>query len=177
VPAVPRRRHRRLDQRASRGPVWHLDTRQQPPRTRNRNTSARPHRPPYDSTPILIDRVRRKRQRLRSNGSIESDSAVHHPLSADTPARRVTPDRVITFSRSQPPCHVQLNDVEDDPALHDRRRASDGGRARAAGAPLRLAGAWRVGATSDPRQRRAGARHSPSRRTPVSPRECWRGLA
>ena len=37
------------------------------------------------------------------------------------------------FSRSQPPCHVQLNDVEDDPALHDRRRSSDGGRARAAG--------------------------------------------
>ena len=41
----------------------------------------------------------------------------------------------------------------------------------------RFAGAWRVGATSDPRQRRAGARHRPSRRTPVSPRECWRGLA
>jgi hypothetical protein len=34
-----------------------------------------PHMPPYDSTPILIDRVRRKRQRLRSNGSIGSDSA------------------------------------------------------------------------------------------------------
>jgi hypothetical protein len=77
--------------------VGHLDTRQQPHGTRNHNTSARPHRPPYDSTPILIDRVRRNRQRLRSNGSIESDSAVHHPLSADTPARRVTPDRVITF--------------------------------------------------------------------------------
>jgi len=64
------------------------------------HTSARPHRPPYDSTPILIDRVRRKRQRLRSNGSIESDSAIYHPLSADTPARRVTPDRVITSVRT-----------------------------------------------------------------------------
>ena len=65
------------------------------------HTSARPHRPPYDSTPILIDRVRRKRQRLRSNGSIESDSAVHHPLSADTPARRVTLDRVLTLVATQ----------------------------------------------------------------------------
>jgi hypothetical protein len=75
VPAVPRRRHRRLDHHASLCPVWHRDIRQRQPGTGNRNTSARPHRPPDDSTPILIDRVRRKRQRLRSNGSIESDSA------------------------------------------------------------------------------------------------------
>ena len=37
--------------------------------------------PPYDSTPILIRRVRRKRQRLRSNGSIESDPARQRRLS------------------------------------------------------------------------------------------------
>jgi hypothetical protein len=51
-------------------------TRQWQPGTRNRTTSARPHRPSHDSTPIAIRRVRRKRQRLRSNGSIESDPAV-----------------------------------------------------------------------------------------------------
>ena len=36
---------------------------------------AGPYRPLYDSTPILIRRVRRRRQRLRSNDSIESDPA------------------------------------------------------------------------------------------------------
>ena len=106
MPAVPRSRHRRLDHRASHSPVWHLDTRQQPQGTRNRHTSARPHPPPYDSTPILIDRVRRTRQRLRSNGSIESDPAIHPPLSADTPARRVTLDRVLTLIRSNPVCRA-----------------------------------------------------------------------
>jgi hypothetical protein len=88
----------RLDHRASHRPVWHRGTPQQTQGTRNRTTSARPHPPPYDSTAISIDRVRRKRQRLRSNGSIESDSAVHHPLSAESPARRVTPDRVLPFA-------------------------------------------------------------------------------
>jgi hypothetical protein len=58
----------------------HLDTRQPQIGTGNRHSSAPGKRPPYDSTPILIRRVRR---RLRSNGSIESDSAVRRrPSSA-----------------------------------------------------------------------------------------------
>jgi hypothetical protein len=55
------------------------------------------HRPPYDSTPILIRRIRRKRQRLRSNGSIESDPARQRQPSRRALARRVTPDRVLPF--------------------------------------------------------------------------------
>jgi hypothetical protein len=36
----------------------------------------------HDSTPIVIPRVRRKRQRLGPNGSIESDPAVNVGLEA-----------------------------------------------------------------------------------------------
>ena len=62
---------------------------------RNWQTSPRPHRPPYDSTPILIRRVRRRRQRLRSNGSFESDPASQPQRSMRAHVRRVTPDRVL----------------------------------------------------------------------------------
>jgi hypothetical protein len=75
VPAVPRSRHHRLDQRASPCPVWHQNTRQPPPGHRELQHISAPAPASGDSTPILIDRVRRKRQRLRSNGSIESDPA------------------------------------------------------------------------------------------------------
>jgi hypothetical protein len=63
-------------------------------------TPARPHRPPYDSTPILTDRVRRRRQRLRSNGSIESDAADRR-LARSTDLRRVTLDTVLPFVDSE----------------------------------------------------------------------------
>jgi hypothetical protein len=95
VRAIPRSRHRRLDHRASRCPVWRLDARQRQPGTADRNTSARPRRPPDDSTPILIRRVRRRRHRLRSNGSIGSDSAIEPQRSTRAHMRRVTPDRVL----------------------------------------------------------------------------------
>ena len=75
MPAVPRSRHRGRDHRASLCPPSHLGTRHQQPGTGSHHTSTRPYLPSYDSTPILIDRVRRKRQRLRSNDSIGSDSA------------------------------------------------------------------------------------------------------
>jgi hypothetical protein len=49
-----------------------------PPRSGLRRDDARPKaRGPHDSTPIVEGRVRRKRQRLGPNGSIESDPAVN----------------------------------------------------------------------------------------------------
>jgi hypothetical protein len=45
-------------------------------------------------THIAVPRVRRKRQRLRSNGSIESDPAVN-VRARGVSVRRVTPDRVL----------------------------------------------------------------------------------
>jgi hypothetical protein len=62
----------------------------------------RPRGLAHDSTPIAVRRIRRRRQRLRSNGSIGSDPARsrHHPYRAL--ARRVTPDRVLPFCGSDP---------------------------------------------------------------------------
>ena len=48
-----------------------------------------------------MGRVRRKRQRLGPNGSIESDPAIERQPRHAAPARRVTPDRVLPFIASQ----------------------------------------------------------------------------
>jgi hypothetical protein len=69
---------------------------------------------PYTTHIIPIARVRRKRQRLHSNGSIESDPANHHPRPSSTFSRRVTPDRDLTSGRIYSPitcgkgCYQQL---------------------------------------------------------------------
>ena len=63
--------------------------------SRSRGGPARaPAGGPHDSTPIAEGRVRRKRQRLGPNGSIESDPAVDIGLERAR-VRRVTPDRVL----------------------------------------------------------------------------------
>ena len=73
------------------------------------------HRHPSTKTPFETHtggcRVRRKRKRLTSNGSIESDLAIR-PLHSRGVSRRVTSDRVLTFlilkrlcfERKQNPC-------------------------------------------------------------------------
>lgn len=66
-----------------------------PPRLDRRRHHAHPDaRGSYDSTPIVIPRFRRTRQRLDPNGSIESDPAITARLDCAS-ARRVTPDRVL----------------------------------------------------------------------------------
>src|SRR5580658_10219894 len=54
----------------------------------------------YSTHIILVARVRPKRQRLHSNGSIETSPANHHPRPSPTFSRRVTPDRDLTFMES-----------------------------------------------------------------------------
>ena len=62
-----------------------------------------PAQPPvHDSTPIVGSRSRRKRQRLRSNGSIESDPASQRRRSPRARARPVTPDKVLSFVGRNP---------------------------------------------------------------------------
>ena len=122
MPAIPRSRHPRLDHRASLRPVWHLATRQPQPETGNRDTSVPPHRPPYDSTPIVIRRVRRRRQRLRSNDSIESDPARQHRTLTRALERRVTLDRVLAF--------IAGNGQASAAAVHEHEPPSGANRVR-----------------------------------------------
>src|SRR4029077_3212777 len=71
--------------------------------TGNATTPLRDVRPPPRShTNPIAGRVRRKRQRLHSNDSIESDPANQWPSATRTPSRRVTPDRVLTFVATHP---------------------------------------------------------------------------
>ena len=52
-------------------------------------------------THIRHSRARRKRKRLPSNGSIETDAAIRRRTFRPGSLRRVTSDRVLTFERSR----------------------------------------------------------------------------